>query len=110
MIEMRGTVCLVAGFMILILGNAGLAQSPASANFKQNCAVCHGDSGHGDGPAGKALAVPSFTDPVVLRKSDADLTHVIKNGSGKMPPFQGRLQDQDIANLIHFVHQLQGKK
>jgi mono/diheme cytochrome c family protein len=95
---------------ILIMGVPSvLAQSPETT-FKENCSGCHGESGRGDTPIGKALMVPSFKDASIARKSDTDLLRAIKNGSGKMPAFQGKLQDREVTALVRYVHQLQNKK
>ncbi len=46
-----------------VIGVSGIQLSPSTwpnleegrLRYQQNCAVCHGDKGYGDGPAGKAL-------------------------------------------------------
>ena len=51
--------------------------------FQQNCAVCHGHEGRGDGPAGKGLVPPPRN--LVEGKwtkggSSAELFHTVQNG------------------------------
>src|SRR5262245_2568144 len=51
-----------------------IADVAGSATFKEDCPVCHGTSGRGDGPAAEALT----TVP-------ADLTQIAKKHGGKFP-------------------------
>ena len=60
---------------------APIKQTPASdaqAMFTNYCAVCHGATGVGDGPAASALA-----------KAPADLTHLSSRNGGQFPETQG---------------------
>ena len=65
--------------------------------FDHNCAPCHGDDARGDeGP-----------DLHGLRKSDARITKIIKEGiKGEMPAFGKKLSDSDIETLIAFLRSL----
>ena len=80
--------------------------------FSQQCAVCHGQQGRGNGPAAKGLK----TKPANF----LDLEHsaiygpgekfwIIGNGSGEtgMPAFPG-LSLIDRWNLVNHIYQLQG--
>lgn len=93
--------------------------------FLTLCVACHGESGKGDGPTGKALAAAGqaaprdFTvgefvidaDKDGTTGTDADLKAVITKGalvfggSAMMAPVQG-LSDADLANLIAFIRSL----
>ena len=53
-------------------------------------------------------AIP-FTDPEILKKSDADLIAATINGKGKMPAYKGKLSDADIKATIAYIHTLQKK-
>lgn len=81
------------------------AQAPA--NYTAKCQMCHGATGGADTPAGKAMGTKSFKLPEVLKEFDADLTHIIKSGKGKMPSFAGKLKDPEIAALVVYIHTLQ---
>ncbi|MGV8514897.1 cystathionine gamma-synthase, partial [Pseudomonas aeruginosa] len=41
--------------------------SRAAPIYAQQCAICHGDAGKGDGPAG--MSVPATPRPMTLRRS-----------------------------------------
>jgi cytochrome c oxidase cbb3-type subunit III len=83
--------------------------------YGQYCALCHGQSGKGDGP-GAANLNPKprdHTDKEYMSKlSDDDLLKVIKNGGasiGKsplMPPWGGALKDDQIKDVIAYVRTL----
>jgi mono/diheme cytochrome c family protein len=67
---------------VMTLAGAGraAAQTPAATAmsgsdlFYNNCAVCHGRGGKGDGPMGQVLTI-----------RPADLTIIAKNSGGKFP-------------------------
>jgi mono/diheme cytochrome c family protein len=69
--------------------------------------MCHGATGLGDTPAGKAMGAHAFNSPDVIKQSDASLLAVIKNGKAKMPAFSGKLTDAQMTVLIAYIHKLQ---
>lgn len=85
--------------------------------FRQKCARCHGASGKGDGPDLARLhsdATPDdWTDKETNREmSDMMIVSMITKGgqaNGKssiMPSFGGKLNDQQISDLIAFIRSL----
>ena len=84
-------------------------------SFDQNCAMCHGATGKGDGAAAAALNPKprNFADKAYMGKlKDQDLANTIKNGGaavGKsplMPPFSATLKDGAIADVIAYIRSL----
>jgi cytochrome c6 len=73
-------------------------------------AVCHAPDGSGSGPVGKQLNVPDFKSREVQIQTDQQLQLVITNGHGKMPGYQGKIDDQRITQLVTYVRQLGAKK
>jgi mono/diheme cytochrome c family protein len=82
---------------------------------KKNCLRCHGERGKGDGPAAKLLKTkPSdWSDKAKMSGlSDDYLFKIITKGgetSGKsklMPPWEGKLSNQDVHNVIAFIRSL----
>src|SRR5512144_687959 len=87
-----------AAFLVGIGAAAASAETPArdpdearfknllltlgEQEFSRNCAVCHGNDGHGNGPAAPALRTPP-----------ADLTRIAERRGGKFP-------DAEIAAKI----------
>ena len=84
------------------------------AIYDFNCALCHGETGKGDGALGMALnprpadltlhAVPGV-------HTDAQLFEWISNGfpGSQMPPFKTTLSDTDRWNLVNFIRTLAPK-
>lgn len=117
-IALISLVSVAAFYLTPVLGAAPSPSGNAAAGLevhKKNCVRCHGERGKGDGPAAKLLKTkPSdWTDKAKMSAlSDQDLFKVIKNGgaaagkSSVMPPFGGKLSDQDIWNVIAFVRSL----
>ena len=82
----------------------------AGANlFKTDCATCHGENGHGDGPASNTL-IPRPANLVNLSKIAADDFLFWKISTGvdgtAMPAWKGILTDQQIWQVIAFIHAL----
>jgi mono/diheme cytochrome c family protein len=77
--------------------------------FDTVCAQCHARDGSGD-PSWKArLNVPDLrSDELQVRLSDADIINVISNGSknGRMPPWRGAFNDEQIKQLMIHVRSL----
>jgi high-affinity iron transporter len=80
--------------------------------FVKYCQLCHGPTGHGDGPGSVALNPKprNFTQPSQFRsKNDDEVFQVISKGgaarklSAAMPPWGTTLKPAQIWQLIAFV-------
>jgi cytochrome c6 len=91
---------------LLAAGTACLAQSGADT-YKSKCQMCHGADGTGNTPAGKSTKIHSFSDPDVVKMSDADLIAVTTNGKNKMPAYKGKLTDAQIKDVVAYIRTLQ---
>ena len=88
------------------------------AIFLKSCAVCHGMEGKGDGAIVKSLK-PEATRPADLSdakwdhgKTDGEIFTNIRDGIGpkfEMKGQKGKLMDQDMWNLVNFIHSLAAK-
>jgi cytochrome c553 len=116
---------MIATFLLPGLSFAAGDVEAGNAKFQALCVSCHGPTGKGDGPTGKALAaagqpaprdfsVGDFkfdTDKDGKAGTDADIKNVVQKGalvyggSAMMAPVQG-LSDQDMENLIAFIRSL----
>ncbi len=75
--------------------------------YDQNCAVCHGPKGYGDGPGGAALPVKPFDLTThVLLHDEQYLYATILNGRGYMPAFGNRLTQDQILDVIAYTRLL----
>jgi cytochrome c oxidase cbb3-type subunit 3 len=96
----------------VLMVSAALQAAPApdgAAIFKQTCVMCHGANGKGMA----ALKTPDFTDAKwQASQKDKDLTDAIKNGrkGTAMQPFGGKLQDDEIQALVHYIRAFDSSK
>ena len=124
-----GAAALVAGAVLLfqarlpeeavasIAAPPGLAAlDPAAvvrgeALFAQNCTLCHGASGRGDGPRAESLTRPpaDLTFGHALPHTDEDYAYWIENGieGTDMPAFGEELDDGEIRDVISYIRSLQ---
>lgn len=77
--------------------------------FQQNCAVCHGAEGRGDGVA--AASLPERPDDLskIARPPifpDGIVAYRIRNGVKMMPAFKTTLSENDTWDLINFIRSL----
>jgi mono/diheme cytochrome c family protein len=105
---MKSRRLVVIGTMSMVLAAAPLLAADGAAVWKANCAKCHGETGHADTPAGKALKVPVVAgNAEIAAMSEADLMKKAKEN-----PKHGSLKvsEEDFAAAIAHVKELAGKK
>jgi len=76
------------------------------AIYAQNCAVCHGADGKGDGPAAAGLPIKpaNLVEPHLLAHTPGDMFWWVSHGyGGVMPPFAAVLTPPERWDVIHFV-------
>ncbi len=76
--------------------------------FLAHCAVCHGVSGRGDGPAAAALDWPQINMDLtahLYQHTDGDLYWWIKEGKigTPMPGFRARLSDEEVWHIVNYL-------
>jgi len=77
--------------------------------FSDNCVLCHGDKGTGDGPGAKTIKVKpaNFTDPKVqASETDGALFWKMGNGRGPMPAWKDILTDEERWKLVNYIRKL----
>ncbi len=96
-------------------GASGGDPKAGKEQYEKLCAVCHGASGRGDGPALRGMPVhpKSFADPAGFRDvTDQALFEAIQKGGaaiGKsplMPPFGDQLKEGQIRDLVAYLRSL----
>jgi len=97
-------------------GEAGSAKANAPAGddavvdltWRNQCASCHGMTGHGDGPNGPMVRAPDLTrEEWQAKVADADIVAIIRNGKNQMPRFD--LSDKVVAGLVSRVRGVRGR-
>lgn len=79
--------------------------------FAANCAICHGDSGRGDGAEAASLPVaPADLTMHGSMHTPGDLWWMIAHGmpGTPMPAFSPRLRDTEIWQLVQYVRAIAG--
>jgi mono/diheme cytochrome c family protein len=96
--------------------DARKVKNPAPANpenlaageqvFRDNCVLCHGEKGVGDGVGAKALKVKpaNFTDAKLMSaETDGSLFWKISAGRGPMPPWKDILSDKERWQVVDYL-------
>lgn len=77
--------------------------------FQINCAVCHGATGAGNGPAVKyGIPAPNLLLPTTQNRTDGYIFGMIRNGRGLMPTYD-RIEYMDRWDVVNYIRALQGK-
>lgn len=77
--------------------------------FSDNCVLCHGEKGMGDGPGAKTIKVKpaNFTDPKLqASETDGALFWKMSNGRGPMPAWKDELTDEERWKLVGYIRKL----
>jgi mono/diheme cytochrome c family protein len=84
--------------------------APASDNWDNNCASCHGSDGKAQTKTGKKLKIKDYSDAAVqagLKDDDMvkAITDGIKgdNGKEKMKSFKDDLSGDEIKDLVGYI-------
>lgn len=77
------------------------------AVYEDQCAVCHGESGRGDGPGAVALnpRPADFRIHLAAGHTDAQLFDWVSNGyaGSAMPVFKSQLSETDRWNALNYI-------
>ena len=78
--------------------------------FEIYCAVCHGYTGHGDGPVVPPFpAPPKLVGPAAatVNWKDGMIFHMITMGRGQMKPYAAQVSVEDRWAIVHYIRLLQ---
>lgn len=95
---------------------AGALKNPVSrevglrlgkALYEENCVICHGPTGQGDGQAAAGLTPKpkNLGDRPVQAETDSVLFWKISEGRGPMPGWK-RLSERERWSLVHYLRAL----
>jgi len=104
-------------FMVFFFRQDLLAQDKAEGkrSYLIYCSGCHGESGKGDGPAGRSLPVKpaNHADGTVMNQlSDKHLFDIIAKGGSTvekspfMPSWGSQLKEKQLRDIISHVRSL----
>ena len=108
--ESTGTLSLVPADYAGLTNPLGADAAMAGANvFTNNCAACHGQQGHGDGPASTALdPAPKNLPELSTIVADDYLFWRISTGKPgtAMTAWKGVLTDEQTWQVVSFIRTL----
>ncbi len=81
------------------------------ALFRENCVICHGKAGKGDGEAAAAMKPrpKSLVDKTVQAQTDGELFWKISEGRDAMPGWKS-ISEKERWSLVHYIRALAEKK
>ena len=87
------------------------ATKAGAAIFSQQCVVCHGEKGKGDGLAASGLdpKPANLTMDKTQSMSDGAMFWKISNGRAPMPSFKAILTDQQRWQAVNYLRELKAK-
>jgi mono/diheme cytochrome c family protein len=99
-IVLLGVVCLA--------GTAVRGQDAANGEkvYKAKCASCHGPDGKGETAAGKATKARDICSADVKKETDAAWSEIIVKGKNKMPPYDKKITDAEVKDVIAYMRSL----
>ncbi len=90
------------------MSDDGLAT--AAEIYEDNCAVCHGASGVGDGPAAEGLdPKPADLQVMASQHNHGDLAWKIRNGRNAMPAWGEVFDDETIWEIVNYLKEVIAK-
>lgn len=90
-----------------VKGNVAATESGKKL-YKQMCAICHGNSGKGDGMAGASLSPrPSnFTTEKIQSQTDGAIYWKITEGRPPMASYKSILKEEQRWQLVNYIRTL----
>ena len=77
--------------------------------YQINCAVCHGDTGAGNGPATRyGFPGINIITATTAGRSDGYIWGIMRNGRGLMPSYN-RIPEMERWDVVNYVRGLQGR-
>lgn len=76
------------------------------------CAVCHGETGKGDGPVAPKMALkpPSLMTDKIRNYKDGRVYHIITAGQGVMGQYAGQIyNERDRWAIVNYIRKMQSK-
>lgn len=86
--------------------------APASENWENSCASCHGEDGKAQTKQGKKLKIRDYTDAAVQAKFKDDemlkaiLEGVTENGKERMKGFKDEFSEAEAKDLVAFIRKM----
>ena len=85
----------------------------AKSNYEEQCLMCHGETGKGDGPMAAMLKEkPSdLTDTKKMGEmTDGEIFWILTKGVKPMPPFEAKMSEEERWGMVHLMRSLSKTK
>jgi mono/diheme cytochrome c family protein len=85
----------------------------AKSNFEENCLMCHGETGKGDGPMAGMLKEkpPDISDSKMMGEmTDGEIFYMVTKGVKPMPPFETKISEEERWGLVHLMRSISKTK
>ena len=85
----------------------------AKTVYEENCLMCHGENGKGDGPMASMLKEKptDLSDAKIIGEAtDGDIFWFITKGKKPMPPFETKLSEEERWSLVNLMRSLSKTK
>jgi cytochrome c6 len=89
---------------VLLLSPASHAQDKGATIYKAKCQSCHGPTGNGDTPVGKATKARDLCSADVKKETDAEMIDMVLKGKNKMPA--QKITADEAKDVIAYIHSL----
>jgi len=85
----------------------------AKSNYEENCLMCHGENGKGDGPMAAMLKEkpPDISDSKMMGDmTDGEIFYMITKGMKPMPPFETKISEEERWGMVHLMRSISKTK
>jgi mono/diheme cytochrome c family protein len=85
----------------------------AKAVYEENCLMCHGEAGKGDGPMASMLKEKpaDISDAKIIGEfTDGEIFWLITKGKKPMPNFENKLSEEERWSLVHLMRSMSKTK
>jgi cytochrome c6 len=110
---MKTTIKAAVALGALAFSASVYATTPASENWENSCASCHGEDGKAQTKQGKKLKIRDYTDAKVQEdmKDDAMLKAILEGvtdekGKERMKGFKDEYSEEEAKELVKYIRGL----
>lgn len=106
--KLASTLAVLAVASMPLTAFAG--ETPRGLWLKMKCALCHGEDGAGNTPAGKQKGAPDLRTEAIQKLKDDELIKPVVTGHAGMAPIQSKLSEENRRLLVSYIRSLAPKE